>query len=154
MIQYQECLILRFVCSFDKDREDQMRAARFFVNVCCPHCLVVQALVVNLLELFSVFKVDWNDGCSLYHHNLEFIVFLDDESAKCAFLRQKKIFHFRVVDLDHLARNLVRVIRWCLQYIFEVLKCLLDQSISFVWTTLHGVGFTCPCLSISEDGDL
>jgi hypothetical protein len=38
-----------------------------------------------------------------------------------------------------------------LQGYFELLKCLLNQSFLFVWTTLNSVWFSCPCLSKGDD---
>ena len=111
------------------------------------HCLVVQALLINSLEIFAVREVYLNHSRPLHHHDIVFKVFLEKEFARFAILRQKKVCHFRLVELDHLERNLVSVISFLLQGCFKVLECLLDKLPG-------GVGFACPGLSISNDAHL
>ena len=131
-----------------------MWSARGFVDISRSHRSVVQALIVNWLKLFSVCEVHLHHGCALNNNYFVFFVFLYDESTESLALSQKEVCNLRIVNLNHLARNFERIIRRVFQFSFKVLKCLLDQSISFVWTALHGLWFTCPCLSINEDSGL
>ena len=135
------------MCSLNEDWEDQMCLAWNFVGRGWLHCLVVQALLINSLEIFAVREVYLNHSRPLHHHDIVFKVFLEKEFARFAILRQKKVCHFRLVELDHLERNLVSVISFLLQGCFKVLECLLDKLPG-------GVGFACPGLSISNDAHL
>ena len=90
-------------------------------------------------------EVYLNQCCIAHRHDLVFLVFLDVKFLRFALLRQQKVCHFKLVDLDHLERNLESVIRLLVKGRFEVLKCMLNQP-------SHGVCFACPRLSMRDDG--